>query len=49
VTAADIAARHGEKTEQYHDLHGPSVPQDAAEDDEREPISAGLISTLPAT
>jgi hypothetical protein len=36
VTAEDIAKRHGEKTEQYHDPRGPSVPQDAADDDERD-------------
>ena len=36
VTAEDIAERHGENTDQYHDPRGPAVPQDADDDDERE-------------
>jgi len=36
VTAEDIAERHGDKTEQYHDPRRPSIPQDAADDDERD-------------
>ena len=35
MTDEDIADRRGEKSEQYHDPRGPSVPQHAADDDER--------------
>src|SRR5687768_13215165 len=36
VAAEDVAERHGEKADPYHDPRGPSVPQDAADDGERD-------------